>query len=642
MLRYTMMLKNKNDKDNHRMEKDNKDNKDNKNDSVKKAGNKRKRTSNSNITRRNNKKCKRGTNGSDSDSSESERDYDYVPPEKDSSTEPESESDSESVDESEYELLKENSKNIKRSRPTRKAAQKKSYKETDSSDESESDENKEQSEKFKGSFEDLDKEAEEEYEKYLEKLAEEMGDNIYDRVKSKLTKEKDSDKITKPEVDCCDISDDKKGNIGTILILSQAPGKTGKNEAKGGYNLRKNAGKYEILTPDEKQKLEETEKMLFELNRHKIPPRHKVLLSQMTLASKAKIIENMDRVNNMNSYSSEYSKLTRWIDGVLKLPFGKYYELPISLSSPNNEITSYLTNVENVMDKCIYGQRTAKEKILEFVGKWITNPNSTNEPLAFVGEKGTGKTTLAKEGIAKALGRPFCMVSLGGESDAASFKGHDYTYEGSRWGRIADMIIGTQCMNPVIFFDELDKLSTTRSGEEITGMLMHLTDTTQNDKFSDKYFSGIDIDLSKALFIFSYNDPEKLNPILRDRLTEIKFSSFKKQDKLIIAKNFLIKRACENIGLKIDDYILNDETLSNLIEKYTPREESGVRSLKRIIETLFLRLNLFQLPQNLNISYKNMKIKSKKGKYKISDTVLTELLKDMVPNMSQAVLSMYA
>jgi ATP-dependent Lon protease len=170
---------------------------------------------------------------------------------------------------------------------------------------------------------------------------------------------------------------------------------------------------------------------------------------------------------------------------------------------------------------------------------------------------------------------------------------------------------------------------------------MHLTDTTQNDRFSDKYFSGIDIDLSKALFIFSYNDPEKLNPILRDRLTEIKFSSFKKQDKLIIAKNFLIKRACENIGLQINNYILTDETLLKLIEKYTPNEESGVRSLKRIIETLFLRLNLFQLPQDLNISYKNMKIKSKEGKYKINETILSELLKDMVPNISHSSLAMY-
>ena len=171
---------------------------------------------------------------------------------------------------------------------------------------------------------------------------------------------------------------------------------------------------------------------------------------------------------------------------------------------------------------------------------------------------------------------------------------------------------------------------------------MHLTDTTQNDRFSDKYFSGIDFDLSKALFIFSYNDPHKLNPILRDRLTEIKFKSFKKNDKVIIAKNFLIKRACENIGLRFDDYIFPEETIKILIERYTPNDESGVRNLKRIIETLFLRLNLYQLPQELNISYKNLKIKKSEGKYKIGEHVVSELLKDMVPAMSQAFFSMYA
>ena len=196
-------------------------------------------------------------------------------------------------------------------------------------------------------------------------------------------------------------------------------------------------------------------------------------------------------------------------------------------------------------------------------------------------------------------------------------------------------------MNPVIFFDELDKLSTTRAGEEIAGMLMHLTDTTQNDRFSDKYFSGIDFDLSKAMFIFSYNDPHKLNPILRDRLTEIKFNSFKKNDKVIIAKKFLIKRACENIGLKYDDYIFPEDTITTLIERYTANEESGVRSLKRIIETLFLRINLYQLPQTLNISYRNLKMKQTGGKYKIGERVVSELLKDMIPVTSQAVLSIY-
>ena len=344
----------------------------------------------------------------------------------------------------------------------------------------------------------------------------------------------------------------------------------------------------------------------------------------------------------MNNYSSEFSKLTRWIDNVLKIPFGKYYDLPITLNSESNKIESYLTRVETVMDKCIYGQNMAKEKILEFVGKWITNPNTTNEPLAFIGEKGTGKTTLAKEGISKALGRPFFMISLGGESDAASFKGHDYTYEGSRWGRVVDILIATQCMNPVIFFDELDKVSTTRAGEEITGMLMHLTDTTQNDKFSDKYFSGIDFDFSKALFIFSYNNPLKLNPILRDRLTEIKFTSFNKKDKLVIAKDFLIKRACENIGLSINNYTLTNNDIMNIINNYTQIEESGVRKLKRVIETLFLRINLHQLPNKLNISYKNLKIKKKNNKLIINKEVIDNLLKDMKEIIPKAVLSMYS
>lgn len=617
MLNYITMFKNKNDKDNNKMPDDKNDKKTSSGPTTRSSianNNKRKREE---PGKPSNKYKKNYPSGSDSESgSESERDYDYNPSESDSSSE--SDYDSESLDESESELLKEN-KQLEKQNKKRKINNSKKEDPVEEFD-----------------YENINLNSEEEYEKYLEKIAEEMGDTNYNNVKNQLNDNKKGD--------CCDNCPEtkdtnNKGSVGKILILSQSQAPPDK--LPKGYNLRKNTGQFEVLSVDDKKKIDETEKALFELNRYKIPPMHKVLLSSMTLASKSKIIKNMERVENMNSYSSEYTKLTTWIDSILKVPFDKYYELPISITSPNQEIQSYFSNIESVMNKCIFSQNTAKEKILEFVGKWITNPGSTNEPIAFVGEKGTGKTTLAKEGIAKALGRPFFMISLGGESDAASFKGHDYTYEGSRWGRIVDILISTQCMNPVIFFDELDKLSTTRAGEEITGMLMHLTDTTQNDKFSDKYFSGIDFDLSKALFIFSYNDADKLNPILRDRLTEIQFTSFQKEDKLVIAKDFLIDKACENIGLKMDNFILEDNTIRKLIEKYTPREESGVRSLKRIIETLFLRINLFQLPHDLNISYKNMKFKVQNGKYHITDDIISQLLKDIVPYMSSAVLSMY-
>jgi ATP-dependent Lon protease len=602
----------------------------NKNKSKDSNNNVKKRKRISNNTKQNEKKYKREKNDDGNSSSDSEYDYDYVPNEASSTdTDTDINSDSE-LDDSKSE----NTKIYYKKRPVRKCTLNKNYKESDIDEIQISEDNI-------NSINNLEKEAENEYEKYLEELEDEMEDNTDKKINKNNEKNEEDNtdkKINKNNEKNEEDNKDKKETFGHIIILSQ--NSSINDNKKGGYNLRKPV-EQEVLSIEQKKQIDDTEKALFELNRHKIPPRNKILLSEISLSSKSKIIESMDRLNTMNSYSSEYSKLTRWLDNILKVPFGNFYEIPVTLSSPNKEITNYLNNIETTMDKCIYGQRTAKEKILEFVGKWITNPKSTNEPLAFIGEKGTGKTTLAKEGISKALGRPFYMISLGGESDAASFKGHDYTYEGSRWGRIVDILISTQCMNPVIFFDELDKISSTKAGEEIEGMLMHLTDTTQNDKFSDKYFSGIDFDLSKALFIFSYNDPYKLNPILRDRLTEINFTSFKKNDKMIIAKDFLIKNSCKNIGLNHNDYIFPDETILTLIEKYTSNEESGVRSLKRVIETLFLRINLYQLPQNLNISYKNLKIKKNEGKLKIEKRIVSELLKDIQPKISQEIFSMY-
>ena len=130
------------------------------------------------------------------------------------------------------------------------------------------------------------------------------------------------------------------------------------------------------------------------------------------------------------------------------------------------------------------------------------------------GQPGSGKTTLAKKGIAKCLkdingeSRPFAFIAIGGSSNASVLDGHSYTYVGSTWGKIVEILIEKKCMNPIFFIDELDKVSRTEHGREIISILTHIIDSTQNTTFQDKYFSGIDIDLSKALFIFSYNDVE--------------------------------------------------------------------------------------------------------------------------------------
>ena len=146
-------------------------------------------------------------------------------------------------------------------------------------------------------------------------------------------------------------------------------------------------------------------------------------------------------------------------------------------------------------------------------------------------------------------------------TDSSTLEGHSYTYEGSTYGKIVDILIQSKTMNPVIMFDELDKVSDTPKGEEIIGILTHLTDPTQNTEFHDKYFSEIDFDLSKCLFIFSYNDDSKINPILKDRLYKIQTKGYDKKDKIIIANNYLLPIIQETIKF-------NEDHISNILEFY--------------------------------------------------------------------------
>jgi ATP-dependent Lon protease len=207
---------------------------------------------------------------------------------------------------------------------------------------------------------------------------------------------------------------------------------------------------------------------------------------------------------------------------------------------------------------------------------------------------GTGKTSLVREGISKILDRPFAFIALGGATDASFLEGHSYTYEGSIWGKIVQIILDSKCMNPVIYFDELDKISDTPKGEEIAGILTHLTDTAQNSQFHDKYFSDIDFDLSKCLFIFSYNDESKVNPILRDRMYRIQTKGYDAKQKTIISNNYVIPRIREQILFKEEDIIIPDATIHHMIEKFCDKED-GIRNLKRCLEVIYTKLNLCRL-----------------------------------------------
>ena len=146
-------------------------------------------------------------------------------------------------------------------------------------------------------------------------------------------------------------------------------------------------------------------------------------------------------------------------------------------------------------------------------------------------------------------------------------------------------------MNPIIYFDELDKISDTNKGEKIIHMLTHLTDPSQNNLFQDNYFPGVNLDLSKALFIFSYNDESKVNRILRDRMYVIHTKGFKTDDKIKICNEYLIPEIFDTFAFEKDDLVFTNEIIKKIVEKFTEGEE-GVRNLKRCIETIVSKINI--------------------------------------------------
>lgn len=257
------------------------------------------------------------------------------------------------------------------------------------------------------------------------------------------------------------------------------------------------------------------------------------------------------------------------------------------------EIRSNLTNITQILDDSIHGHSYAKNQILKIIGQWM-NGEQSGYCFGFEGSPGVGKTSLAKKGLAHCLRdgnspRPFAFIALGGSCNGSTLEGHSYTYVNSTWGRIADILMDTKCMNPIIYIDELDKVSKTEYGKEIIGILTHLIDTTQNDVFQDKYFSGIDLDLSKALFIFSYNDPALIDRILLDRIHRIKFDNLSIDEKIVIVRKYILPEINRKMGF-VDTIEITDEMIEYLITHYT--FEPGVRKLKEILFDLYGEVNI--------------------------------------------------
>ncbi len=289
-----------------------------------------------------------------------------------------------------------------------------------------------------------------------------------------------------------------------------------------------------------------------------------------------------------------------------------------SINCKFNYVNSYMSNINNILDDAVYGHNEAKRQIERIIGQWV-NGKQSGYCFGFEGPPGVGKTSLAKKGIAKCLldennvARPFSFIAIGGSSNGSILDGHNYTYVGSNWGRIVDILMEKKCMNPIIFIDELDKISNTEQGKEIIGILTHLVDTTQNNCFQDKYFNGIDLDLSKVLFIFSYNDVSLVDRILLDRIHRIKFNYLTIDDKIVITNKFILKEIYENMGL-VDVINIENDVIEYIIEEYT--NEPGVRKLKELLFEIVGEINLNILKEYYKTALPiNVTINDIKNKY---------------------------
>ena len=339
------------------------------------------------------------------------------------------------------------------------------------------------------------------------------------------------------------------------------------------------------------------------------PYRLQLLEANIPVAFKACAYKKINTLKYMEPGAGEYYKIKNWVDTFMQIPFGKYKQLPITIDDGIEKCHAFMENAKKTLDEAVFGLNDAKLQIMQMIGQLLVNPSAVGTAIAIKGPMGTGKTTLIKDGISKILGRDFAFIALGGATDSSFLEGHSYTYEGSLWGRIVDTIINCKCMNPVFYFDELDKVSDTPRGEEIIGILTHLTDTTQNSKFHDKYFAEIDFDLSRCLFIFSYNDEAKVNPILRDRMYRIHTKGYDQAQKTTIANNYLLPKIREQVKFNATDILIPEETIHNLITNHTEKED-GVRNLKRCLEIIHTKLNLYRLMKpGTNLFESDMSIK---------------------------------
>lgn len=315
------------------------------------------------------------------------------------------------------------------------------------------------------------------------------------------------------------------------------------------------------------------------------PLSFRVACSRLPADLKKRIISKLDKQNEAMTMGDSV-KYNTWVETILSIPIGE-----VIVPQPKLALEQTLSKARAHLDSVVYGHRAAKAAVIERFHMWLCTPLVPQRPLALCGVPGNGKTTLVREGLAALMARPFAFISLGGSSDSSTLLGHGYTYEGSAPGRVAEHIVAGNCLNPVFYFDELDKCSATPKGEEIINALIHLTDVSQSDRFRDRYIGTIDIDTSKALCVFTFNDSSLISPILMDRMQTVQTDAFDADARAAIAMKHIAPAVLRERNLKPNAITFDSEALRDLARVC---DAGGVRILRSCIEQCVSKVLLWR------------------------------------------------